>query len=705
MDNSDPNTGGEPLDANYDASDLSPQSLRKMEDDCNKFQEQNAAMLDGFYDAGYDLGRAGHDFWLTRNGHGSGFWDENAPEDVMKALTDAAHAWGQEDIEVGDDGQLHLMSASYQQPLKAGLLKKADPNEDKILAALKQRPMTSGEIEKTLFAGGKYSNNSWPAISALKQKGLIVQKQMRWHLTASIVRGYAITGARRTLQTWDWHALNIALQTMRMNPAMAGVMGGPNEAEARKTIKRITGKEYEELPESMKRGKPPRSIPASLRPKKALSLAPGTTAAGEEVVPEQERPVVAYRKYRCMNCGHEQPVQTNHEGKVINYCNECSWKPSWRGNPEHHKIKDDGMSIPFNGRTYRPFEYVGPWDFNVDKEDRSKTVDPYSHPPTKGASMVTKTAMSRKDYILIADVLKSMNYEPAVQDITQHFAEALKRDNPRFDADHFTSVVLGKKELTSRPPRTAPGAQNFSSPQRFSSAKKAEWSDDPEFANWQQEVAEGNTRLGFDEWLEHMIEAGNVTVPELPVQAPQRSLPNPADIKLPGTASAKPRLAGAKPKFAYPVANYMAEAKQLIERNDPMIFDVAANKGQIVDNVKHMSWFVREVAEWLAESDERFGGGDMKASSLKKAGLTTEWEPIEDMGSYMQLRDGELWACPMNADGSREEDPGMETNVDPDIRHDAREVNTEELDPQQLRAIKQALSTEIAPEGNEIHEI
>jgi DNA-directed RNA polymerase subunit RPC12/RpoP len=62
------------------------------------------------------------------------------------------------------------------------------------------------------------------------------------------------------------------------------------------------------------------------------------------------KPKMAYRPYRCMNCGHEQSIQTNHLGKVIAYCENCSWKPSF-GKPEY--------AIPFNGRTYRPFEYAG----------------------------------------------------------------------------------------------------------------------------------------------------------------------------------------------------------------------------------------------------------------------------------------------------------------------------------------------------------
>ena len=49
----------------------------------------------------------GHDFWLTRNRHGAGFWDRGYPEAIGKALTDAAHAEGSADWCVGDDGNIY----------------------------------------------------------------------------------------------------------------------------------------------------------------------------------------------------------------------------------------------------------------------------------------------------------------------------------------------------------------------------------------------------------------------------------------------------------------------------------------------------------------------------------------------------------------------------------------------------------------------
>lgn len=57
-----------------------------------------------------------------------------------------------------------------------------------------------------------------------------------------------------------------------------------------------------------------------------------------------------YRPYKCDNCGHIQQISTNHTSGCIDYCKECSWKPSFG---------DQKNAIPFNGRTYRPFTYHG----------------------------------------------------------------------------------------------------------------------------------------------------------------------------------------------------------------------------------------------------------------------------------------------------------------------------------------------------------
>ena len=116
MDNAN-DQGGEPLDANYTADDLAPESLDKMLADCRQFLTANQATIDAAAEIGLPRysredyspeGRAGHDFWLTRNGHGAGFWDGDWPEPAATLLTDAAHAMGQCDIYVGDDGKLYI---------------------------------------------------------------------------------------------------------------------------------------------------------------------------------------------------------------------------------------------------------------------------------------------------------------------------------------------------------------------------------------------------------------------------------------------------------------------------------------------------------------------------------------------------------------------------------------------------------------------
>jgi hypothetical protein len=74
--------------------------------DCDKFQAENETLLE---QAGTDS-RNGHDFWLTRNGHGAGFWDRGYPDEVGDALTEAAHAFGEayldwEELELEHDDE------------------------------------------------------------------------------------------------------------------------------------------------------------------------------------------------------------------------------------------------------------------------------------------------------------------------------------------------------------------------------------------------------------------------------------------------------------------------------------------------------------------------------------------------------------------------------------------------------------------------
>lgn len=105
-DESDDN-GGEPLDKNYDVSDISRETLEKMIADCAKFQANNDILLRAVYTKKYDAHSAGHDFWLTRNGHGAGFWDHaDLDQKIMTLLSDASKAFGGVDLYVSDAGEV-----------------------------------------------------------------------------------------------------------------------------------------------------------------------------------------------------------------------------------------------------------------------------------------------------------------------------------------------------------------------------------------------------------------------------------------------------------------------------------------------------------------------------------------------------------------------------------------------------------------------
>lgn len=94
--------GGVPLDRSYDVRDIAPATLARMVSDCELFQRECADDL-----AEGDDEQAGHDFWLTRNGHGAGFWDGDWPEPAATRLTDMSHGFSAIDLYVGDDGQIH----------------------------------------------------------------------------------------------------------------------------------------------------------------------------------------------------------------------------------------------------------------------------------------------------------------------------------------------------------------------------------------------------------------------------------------------------------------------------------------------------------------------------------------------------------------------------------------------------------------------
>jgi hypothetical protein len=109
-DSPDDESESEPLDKNYGPGDIDPETMRAMEHDCADFQHRFGSLIeDDESQAINKWGRwelAGHDFWLSRNGHGAGFGDGNFPRHDDE-LHDAAKSYGDFELYVGDDGVIH----------------------------------------------------------------------------------------------------------------------------------------------------------------------------------------------------------------------------------------------------------------------------------------------------------------------------------------------------------------------------------------------------------------------------------------------------------------------------------------------------------------------------------------------------------------------------------------------------------------------
>jgi hypothetical protein len=90
-----------PLDEWADSSDLAPETLKEIEEDCKLFQEEFGHLFKGFEEL------AGHDFYLTRNRHGAGFWDGDWDKDIAKVLTQASHNCGSFFLYPGDDSKIY----------------------------------------------------------------------------------------------------------------------------------------------------------------------------------------------------------------------------------------------------------------------------------------------------------------------------------------------------------------------------------------------------------------------------------------------------------------------------------------------------------------------------------------------------------------------------------------------------------------------
>lgn len=92
---------------------LSDELIHTMQQDCIEFQRRAHPILElettkhRLQDQHSLQEQAAHDFWMTRNGHGVGFWDGDWSEPAGSRLDEIAKAFPQVDLYRGDDGRIY----------------------------------------------------------------------------------------------------------------------------------------------------------------------------------------------------------------------------------------------------------------------------------------------------------------------------------------------------------------------------------------------------------------------------------------------------------------------------------------------------------------------------------------------------------------------------------------------------------------------
>ena len=108
------------LTEEYCIDDFSAESIEKATKDCTDF----IALVNNLLTEAFELETgdyyqyqqqhglvemAGHDFWLTRAGHGAGFWDRNLGKIGDKLTKITKDNFRNLDLCVGDDNKLYFM--------------------------------------------------------------------------------------------------------------------------------------------------------------------------------------------------------------------------------------------------------------------------------------------------------------------------------------------------------------------------------------------------------------------------------------------------------------------------------------------------------------------------------------------------------------------------------------------------------------------
>jgi hypothetical protein len=94
-----------------DLAELAPEAIETIERDCERFQAIDLMQAVASCPH-YSLRQAGRDFWYSRNGHGTGFFDREKELGEYADQLQAACGWRtpfpEQNLCRGDDGRLYL---------------------------------------------------------------------------------------------------------------------------------------------------------------------------------------------------------------------------------------------------------------------------------------------------------------------------------------------------------------------------------------------------------------------------------------------------------------------------------------------------------------------------------------------------------------------------------------------------------------------
>ena len=97
------------LDENHNIGDIHRDTRRALLADLQRIIAAADKLTPDWRDY-WSVEQFGHDFWLTRNGHGAGFWDQYSDgrgDEIGEILTRLSGFLGEVDLYIGDHGYIY----------------------------------------------------------------------------------------------------------------------------------------------------------------------------------------------------------------------------------------------------------------------------------------------------------------------------------------------------------------------------------------------------------------------------------------------------------------------------------------------------------------------------------------------------------------------------------------------------------------------